>query len=231
MQALVRSAHKVHDRLRILRIVPARNFSWKAGQYVDIGFGQHPPRPYSIANAPDGGNELEIHVKEFGHGGASHYAVNYLREGDSVTVSGPHGTCTRAPGDTAPLLAIAGGLGVTPLKAIVEDALAEENPGPVTLYWGAEKEEDFYLRGALEDMARAHPTFDAVLVVGGAVGAVAARQMEERHGSLSAYNIFLAGSADMITASIVSVLNAGADYDKIHFDRHPEAAQKAGAQS
>jgi NAD(P)H-flavin reductase len=233
MQATLRSATAPHSLIRILRLAPEREFSWRAGQYVDIAFPGFAPRPYSIAAAPDGSGELEIHIKDFGGGGAGHYAVNELQEGARVTIAGPYGDCMRTPGDTAPLLAIAGGLGITPVKAIVEDALAEENPGPVTLYWGAETEEEFYLRGHFEEMTRRNPSFDVVLVVGGEVGAVAAKQEGggENAEALGRTNIFLAGSAQMITASIVSLLDAGADYDRIHFDRHPEAAaRRAGAQ-
>lgn len=224
MQAIVRSATAAHNLIRILRLAPAGNFTWRAGQYINIAFGDLTPRPYSIAAAEDGSGELEIHIKNFGKGGASDYVTNDLREGESVNFAGPYGDCIRKPGDNSPILAIAGGLGITPIKAIVEDALAEKDSGPVTLYWGAEKEDEFYLRPHFEEMTRRYPNFNVVLVVGGEVGAVAAKQESDKGSDLTQTNMFLAGSAEMITASIVSLLDAGAEYDRIHFDRHPEAA-------
>jgi NAD(P)H-flavin reductase len=229
MRAIVRSAAAAHNLIRILRLAPEGKFAWRAGQYINIAFADLSPRPYSIAAAADGTGELEIHIKNFGKGGAGDYAVNKLQPGESVQFSGPYGDCVRKPGDTAPMLAIAGGLGITPIKALVEDALREEKPGPVTLYWGAETEAEFYLRPHFEEMTRRHPTFNVVLVVGGEVGAVAAKQETDKGTDFTNANIFLAGSPEMITSSIVDLLDAGAEYDRIHFDRHPEAAtRKAG---
>jgi NAD(P)H-flavin reductase len=231
MRATVRSAAAAHNLIRILRLAPEEKFMWRAGQYVNIAFADLSPRPYSIAAAADGTGELEIHIKNFGKGGAGDYAVNRLQPGETVRISGPYGDCVRTRGDTAPMLAIAGGLGITPVKALVEDALREEKPGPVTLYWGAEEETEFYLRPHFEEMTRKYPSFNVVLVVGGEVGAVAAKQESDRNADLSQANIFLAGSSEMITSSIVDLLDAGAEYDRIHFDRHPEAAtRKAGKQ-
>lgn len=221
-ETVVTQARAAPGGVKIVRIRPEAPFSWKAGQYAMIGFGPFPPKPYSIACAP-GSGALEVHVKDFGGGGAGAYAARVLKPGESVTLEGPCGTCIYDAEKTGgrPLLLIAGGLGITPLRAIAQQAAAERAGGPVTLYWGAGEEEDLYLRDEFDALAARNPRFFFVPCGGGPpVG----RRAAASYDGLGEAAVFVAGSPAMIADTVAALLARGAARERIHYDRHPEAA-------
>lgn len=122
-------------------------FVYKAGQYVELAFSDDlPTRPYSIAVTPDETAQdiIEIHIKEGGHGSVSHHAVHNAKVGDVLAGRGPFGSCfyERALGE---IVLLAGGMGITPMKAMVEAALASNHGHPVHLYWTAKDQDGLYL--------------------------------------------------------------------------------------
>lgn len=231
MKATLIARQNLHNDIKALIFKPAQNFTYQAGQYVEIAFGGFSPRAYSIAGAPNDRNELEIHIKDFGPGGASHFATNELKIGASVEMSGPYGNCTRARADQdRPVLIIAGGLGITPLRAIIDDILHNDSHDdsrapPVTLYWGTRTEEELYLRDYFEDLAQNHKNFTFVPVIDDPVGPVAAAH----YRGLEKACIFLAGPPAMISSTIKLLRDGGADAGHIHYDTHPEAAARPAA--
>ncbi|MFJ9716990.1 ferric reductase-like transmembrane domain-containing protein [Streptomyces sp. NPDC101213] len=101
--------------------------------------------PYSLS-APPRRDLLRITVKALGDHSA---AVSLLRPGTRVWAEGPYGALT-ADRRTAPQsLLIAGGVGITPLRALFETL-----PGDVTLVYRARTAEDLALGGELEAVAR-----------------------------------------------------------------------------
>ncbi|MEU6355827.1 ferredoxin reductase family protein [Streptomyces sp. NPDC047072] len=101
--------------------------------------------PYSLS-APPRPDRMRITVKALGDHST---AVSLLRPGTRVWAEGPYGALT-ADRRTAPrALLIAGGVGVTPLRALFETL-----PGRVTLLYRARTAEDLALGGELEALAR-----------------------------------------------------------------------------
>jgi ferredoxin-NADP reductase len=94
----------------------------RAGQHVDVRLtaedGYRAERAYSIASAP--GEPLAITVERLDDGEVSPYLVDELREGDELELRGPiGGYFVWGPEDGGPLLLVAGGSGVVPLRAIL----------------------------------------------------------------------------------------------------------------
>src|SRR3546814_20955411 len=81
-----------------------------------------------MANRP-GVTALEFHIRFTSGGAASNFVAEGLRIGDPVTVEGPFGDSYLRAEDPGPILAIAGGSGLAPMKSIVELGLAQ-NLGP-----------------------------------------------------------------------------------------------------
>lgn len=213
--ASITAIRDLYHGIRILHLRPDEALPWKAGQYITVGFGNHAPRPYSIANAPNG--FLEIHIKDSGAGGASTYAVKHVKEGQSVRVGSPEGTSfyDNARDGTRPLLLIGGGLGVAPLKAIVEEALLKsKSRHPLYLYWGARHAAELYIADYFHGLAKMYENFHFIPVVGGMVGESAAAGFE----SLSGFSVFMAGPEAMIGATIPLLLKKGGEKAHIHYD-------------
>jgi ferredoxin-NADP reductase len=105
----------------------------RAGQHLDVRLtaedGYTAERSYSIASAD--GEPVAITVERLDDGEVSPYLTQELREGDQLEVRGPIGNWfIWGPRDGGPLLLIAGGSGVVPLRAILRrrDQMGSEIP-------------------------------------------------------------------------------------------------------
>jgi naphthalene 1,2-dioxygenase ferredoxin reductase component len=116
-----------HDIKRIgLSIESGGPFLFTAGQHAQLKFGPGiPERAYSMANRPDQ-SQLEFHVRLVPRGQASGYVFTNLHVGAQIAVSGPHGTAHLRENHRGPIIAVAGGSGMAPIKSIVETALQND---------------------------------------------------------------------------------------------------------
>lgn len=131
--------------LRVIRlnILAGGAFRFLAGQYARVAFAEQRPRLLSMANRPDD-DYLEFHVRHAADGGASAFAARELRVGDYAWVEGPFGDAYLRSEHAGPILAVAGGSGLAPIKAIVDEALATDPTRVVWLYLGARDETHVY---------------------------------------------------------------------------------------
>jgi len=127
----------------------------RAGQHVDVRLtaedGYEAQRSYSIASAPEDGY-LVLTVERLEDGEVSPYLVDELRPGDELELRGPIGgyfVWEEALG--GPLLLLAGGSGVVPLRSMLRHHAATESPVPVRLLYSARTLDDVIYR---EELAR-----------------------------------------------------------------------------
>jgi ferredoxin-NADP reductase len=123
--------HGFHEA-RILRVIDetpdARtyvldaSFSYLPGQFVTFR-ACGTLRSYSMSSSPDTDANLATTVKRVPGGLVSNWMNDNLRAGDTVEVTAPAGVFTLRDND-APLVAFAGGSGVTPIMSLAKSALA-----------------------------------------------------------------------------------------------------------
>src|SRR6516165_7539230 len=99
----------------------------RAGQHLDVRLtaddGYSAERSYSIASAP--GEPLAITVERLDDGEVSPYLAGELRAGDELELRGPiGGYFVWEPGDGGPLMLLAGGSGVVPLRSMLRHRLS-----------------------------------------------------------------------------------------------------------
>jgi ferredoxin-NADP reductase len=104
------------------------------GQFLTIRLrpdAAGPPvlRSYSLSGRP-GADEYRISVKREQHGAASQYIHSHLRAGDTIEVAAPRGTFILRSG-TTPVLLASGGVGATPVLAMLHALAAERSPRQV----------------------------------------------------------------------------------------------------
>jgi ferredoxin-NADP reductase len=102
----------------------------RAGQHVDVRLtaedGYQAQRSYSIASAPEDGT-VALTVERIDDGEVSPYLVDEVRAGDQFEVRGPiGGHFTWRVADGGPLLLVAGGSGLVPLKAMLRHLAVRE---------------------------------------------------------------------------------------------------------
>ncbi len=124
----------------------------RAGQYLQIRFlsggGWWRHHPFSISAAPDG-QSLRITVKDLGDDTAR---LATLRPGTCVFAEGPYGAFTRERMRRSKALFIAGGIGISPLRAMMEER--QPGRGDVTLLYRASGWDDVVFAQELEALGR-----------------------------------------------------------------------------
>lgn len=117
-----------------------------------------------MANPADS-DELEFHVRWIADGAASGRVATALAPDGEVSVEGPHGTSFLREKHAGPIVAIAGGSGLAPIKSIVETALARGLRQPVHIYHGVRMARDLYFDGHFEALAERHANVTFTLVL------------------------------------------------------------------
>ncbi|TFH92989.1 FAD-binding oxidoreductase [Vibrio ouci] len=144
------------------RLPPNIKFDYLPGQYIDLSY-MGVKRSYSIANAKKKSNEIELHIRKVATGKMSELLFGKLRENQLMRLEGPKGTFF-VKDSLKPLVLIATGTGIAPIKAIVEHLVATEDKRDVHIYWGMQYEKELYCNDLIE-LANiySHISFTAVL--------------------------------------------------------------------
>ena len=153
-----------HDVIRLRLGLRGKPLAFAAGQYAQLSFGKHPSRPYSMANRPDE-PELEFHIRCIPNGLASGYVAEFLQVGDTVRLEGPFGSAYLRADHDGPIVAVAGGTGLAPIRSIIRSALPRLNGRPMHVYLGVRDERDVYGEEELSDIAAAHPNVRTHIVL------------------------------------------------------------------
>src|SRR6202042_1307343 len=111
----------------------------EAGQHVDVRLtapdGYQAQRSYSVASGP-GDPLLTLTVERIEDGEVSPYLVDELREGDAIELRGPiGGYFVWQDAHTGPVLLLAGGSGIVPLRSMLRHRAASAAATPVRLLY------------------------------------------------------------------------------------------------
>ena len=127
----------------------------KAGQYLTFWFeipGQPPvKRNYSISSAADG-QTYRISVKREEHGLASGW-LHDQAAGTVLKVAAPAGEFFLADRPERPVVLLSGGVGLTPMVAMLEALVAQDNAGPVYYIHGTHDRETHAMRDHVRALA------------------------------------------------------------------------------
>lgn len=163
-RATLVSSEAISPTVRHLVLRADAPLGYEAGQWlnlhVPVSGGATEKRAYSIANAQLGGEstrDFEIIVTRVPDGAASP-VLHELPVGEHLEWDGPHGFFVRDPAQSDPLLFVGTGTGLAPLRAIVQDTLANTTT-PVTLLFGCRAQEDILFRTELDRWVKQYPRF------------------------------------------------------------------------
>jgi naphthalene 1,2-dioxygenase ferredoxin reductase component len=229
-----------HDVWRVgLEIVAGGPFGFSAGQYAQVTFPYAPgkPRDYSMANRPDE-PRIEFHIRE----SASPESVSArlgerLHIGDAVRVTGPLGTSYLREKADAPVIAIAGGSGLAPIRSIVSTLRAKSIDVPTHVYFGARAERDVYGEAEMRSWVdgRTDSSMHVVLSESNSTGrrvGLITEAVDQDFERLDGYKAYLAGPPGMVEAAVALLTSKGVAPRDIHADAFypaPVAAAKAVA--
>ena len=172
---MLEDAHPLSTNVRslVLRSADGSVIDWLAGQHIELvvppdagplaatrGHQLAQKRDYSIATAPhpQRPDRFEIAVTRVDDGPASQ-VLHALPIGATLAAYGPKGAFRFRPEPQVPVLFVAHGTGLSPLRAMLLEALHDAaSAPPMTLLAGFRTPEDVLWGDALRALAAEHPT-------------------------------------------------------------------------
>jgi CDP-4-dehydro-6-deoxyglucose reductase/ferredoxin-NAD(P)+ reductase (naphthalene dioxygenase ferredoxin-specific) len=231
---LERVTDLTHDIRELQLTVEAGGpYTFSAGQHARLKFGPGiPERSYSMANRPDQA-KLEFHVRQVPRGQASGYVFTSLHVGAEVSVSGPLGNAYLRENHRGPILAVAGGSGMAPIKSIVETALHQDPSREIHLYFGVRDERDVYMESRLNDLRRQHPSLVVNVVLSRPSTPTARRTgtlaeaVSADFPSFAGFKAYMAGPPPMVESVQRELQARGVAVRDIHADAFYSQAEDA----
>jgi naphthalene 1,2-dioxygenase ferredoxin reductase component len=202
-----------------------------AGQYAKLEFAAGLERDFSMASTP-GAALLEFFVRRVSGGSATRYLFDALRVGARVKVSAPFGSAHLRERHAGPILAVAGGSGLAPIKSILESVLTSDIDREVHLYFGARDERDVYLEPLLRQWQERAANLRVHVVLSAPSQASARRvglvtdAVAQDLRSLNGFKAYLAGPPPMVEAMQNWLLQSGLPRRDIHADAFYTQAEK-----
>jgi NAD(P)H-flavin reductase/ferredoxin len=230
------SQRKVTHDITSLSVQLDEPMPYKAGQFANVGIeGQDAVRSYSFAASARDDGQISFLVRKVPGGRFSSRVNDEDIVGRSVRVDGPSGDFWLRP-STAPLMLVAGGSGLAPILAILQEALAAGVSRSVTLLFGAREARDLYALEEIASIARQWRGAFRFVPVLSAAGNDATWTGERglvtekipvllEPGS----HALLCGPPAMIDSAVAVLREHGVRRDYIHFDRFTTQADVAMA--
>lgn len=136
------------------------------GQYIEVWQPQssHLSRSYSIANAPHGDGSITLHIRRVEGGRFTQWAFDDMKVGDTVQARGPLGGFTMRSKSEVPLLFMAGGTGLAPVLALLEQQVRFAPQRDMVLIWGMRSPDAFYALDDLHALMAQAPALKVYLV-------------------------------------------------------------------
>ncbi|HEY1485469.1 MAG TPA: globin domain-containing protein [Micromonosporaceae bacterium] len=204
---------------------PLQPLRFRAGQYVSIECRYQPRlwRTYSMANAPREDGTLEFHVRALGAGWVSSALVRRLKPGDLLKLAAPMGSMTLDPTSRRDIVCVAGGTGLAPVKALIDELARYNRTRFVHLFRGVRTRDDLYDRAHLDQLVERHPWLSLTRAVSEDDGFV-----EAVHGNLAdvvadygpwpEHDFYVSGSPSMVATTLRSLTRMRVPSTRIKYD-------------
>jgi Na+-transporting NADH:ubiquinone oxidoreductase subunit F len=213
-------------------LIEPQTIEYVPGQYVQLRAPAYKKsseevyRAYSISSDPAQKHIIELIIRLVPGGICTTYCFEYLKVGDEVKMNGPYGEF-RLSETEAPIVFIAGGSGMAPIKCILHQMKNTENKRKATYYFGANQPRDLFLLDSMKEFENNLPDFKFVPVVAqpendnpgkyekGLVTDAVRRGLKNASES----EAYLCGSPGMIEAAIKVLRELGMDETNIFYDK------------
>ncbi|MGK5543261.1 globin domain-containing protein [Streptomyces sp. URMC 127] len=207
-----------------ITVRPHMAYPYAAGQYVSVETPWWPKqwRYYSPANAPRRDGTLTFHVRAVPGGSVSHALVHRAAVGDELRLGPPMGDMTLdAATGSDELLFVAGGTGLAPIRALVEEVARRGGCHEAVLFLGARTGAELY---GVDDMLRMAQRHHWLTIR----GAVSDEYIPGIRGSLPdvlaeygpwyQHEVFLSGPTQMVVSAKETLTLGGTPPHRIHHD-------------
>ncbi|MCX5516795.1 CDP-6-deoxy-delta-3,4-glucoseen reductase [Kaistia algarum] len=199
------------------------NLTFLPGQHINILLEDGSARSFSMASRPAADGMIDLHVRQIPGGRFTSGHLGALKPGDALDLELPLGSFFLRD-DFRPLILVATGTGLAPIKSIVEALFDDPTPPPVALYWGMRTEADLYLHREIESWAERLEDFRYIPVLSRAGEGWQGRRgyvqdaVVEDVDDLEEHAVYLCGSPGMISSAKHLLIAHGASVNHIYAD-------------
>ena len=212
-----------------------RPLQFQAGQYINLEVEAFPgqSRAFSLANAPDGGDVVELNVRIVPGGQVTAWLHQQLQVGDRLKLSGPYGRFFVKKSANVPLIFMAGGSGLSSPKSMIEELLGEGCTLPMTLVYGQRNRAELYYDGEFRALAEKYPNFSYVPALSdepagsdwdGARGFVHEAAKAHFANDFRGHKAYLCGPPAMIEACVTTLMQGRLFERDIYMEKFFSAA-------
>ncbi|MBD0020829.1 oxidoreductase [Gordonia pseudamarae] len=234
--AEVAEKFRISRDLAVVRLLTDHPPVYQTGQYLEVCIPQWPKtwRNLSPAIPPNEAGELEFHVRGVPGGLFSASVVKETAVGDRWTFAQAHGTLHIEP--QLPVLMVAGGTGLAPLRALLLDMARRADQVPTHIFYGTRYPGELYDLAVLRRICATNPWLTVTAVSEhtedpwwlDAVVTPTELGIEHMYGTLanvvvtysdwSEHQVLLAGSPDMIESTRTRLIITGVPARRIQHD-------------
>ncbi len=183
-------------------------------------------RAYSISSDPAEQNVIELIIRLVPGGICTTYCFEYLKVGDEMKINGPYGDFRLSDSD-APIVFIAGGSGMAPIKCMLHHMKNTNNKRETVYYFGANEPRELLLVDMMREFEKQLANFRFVPVVNepeendahGYETGLVTDAVERGAKNGTECEAYLCGSPGMINAVIKVLTGLGMSEDKIFYDK------------
>ncbi|HUI92502.1 MAG TPA: FAD-binding oxidoreductase [Chitinivibrionales bacterium] len=212
-------------------LVNPSTIDFRSGQYLQLKSMPYDGkeavlRDFSIASSPSQKNSVELMIRRIPNGIFTPWAIDVLKEGDSISFSGPYGKFG-ATNTGKPMLCIAGGSGMAPMWSILQDMREKKSNRRIHYFFGALTQKDLFLVEELNGLKKELADFTFTPALSnepadsdwdgerGLITEVVARIIPD----CSDYEAYLCGSPGMINACLAVLKKGGMKDENIFYDK------------
>ncbi|PRY00880.1 globin domain-containing protein [Allonocardiopsis opalescens] len=217
-----------HERrgmdVAVFTVRPNYQLDFRPGQSVAAESNLRPKlwRYLTPANAPRADGTIDFHVRQVDGGIVSPVLVHGVRPGDFLRLGSPVGERLTLSGEADAVL-IAGGTGIAPFRAIIEQVAAEHTAGgtrKVHLFAGAALSFYLYDLDGLRKLGEEHPWLTVVPCVSQGPAPADARTGDAvdvalRHSTWADQDFYVCGSPQMVAGTVRRLREEGVPDDRV----------------
>lgn len=220
-KATVATVHEVASGIYHLGVELDFEPAYLPGQYANILCDDGIGRSFSMASAPNG-NLVDFHIRRIPGGRFTDQQLPRLQPGDTLDLELPVGGFRLHAEEYRPIVLIAAGTGIAPIKAMLQTLLDDPDCPPVALYWGMRTRDDLFLADEINSWVDRLYEFSFTPVLSrpgpgwtGRTGHVQ-QAVAQDLPDLSEHSVYICGSPEMVHDAKHTAIACGAPIEFIH---------------
>jgi ferredoxin-NADP reductase len=228
-KTILRRKDEIADGTMAFHFEKPVGFAFKAGQFGDFTLinpvetdAEGNTRGFSLASAP---YEADLMIATRMRDTAFKRVLKTMEVGTEVSMDAPYGSFTLHNNARIPAVFLTGGIGVTPVRSIILQAIHDDLPHKIFLFDSNRRPEDAAFLDELMEAQEKNPNYTFIGTMtemeessrnwNGETGYINKAILEKHVGDLTLAIFYLAGPASMVTAMRKTLNEAGVDDDNI----------------